>query len=77
VIREHALSDSFLKNYTTWTWHGEVVDLPYTSEQDQCEHSTLYSEDCMNDMIRDIGGESVHQAQLFKFFTFVSSIMVI
>jgi len=65
LIREHVLCDGFLKNYTTWTWHGEVLDLPYASEQDQCEHSKLYSEDCMDDMIRDIGGESVHQAHVF------------
>jgi len=54
-----------LNNYTTWTWHGEVLELPYASEQDQCEHSKLYFEDYMNDMIRDIGGESVHQAHVF------------
>jgi len=48
-----------LKNYTTWTWHGEVLDLPYASEQNQCEHSNIYSEDYMDDMISDIGGESV------------------
>ena len=65
LIREHVLCDGFLKNYTTWTWHGEVLELPYASEQDQCEHSKLYSEDYMNDMIRDIGGESVHQVHVF------------
>jgi len=65
LIREHVLCDGFLKNYTTWTWHGEVLDLPYASEQNQCEHSNLYSKDCMDDMIRDIGGESVHQAHMF------------
>jgi len=57
LIREHVLCDGFLKNYTMWTWHGEVLDLPYASEQDQCEQSNLFSEDYMDDMIRDIGGE--------------------
>ena len=33
LIREHVLCDGFLKNYTMWTWYGEVLDLPYTSEQ--------------------------------------------
>jgi len=65
LIREHVRCDGFLKNYTTWTWHGEVLDLPYASEQNKCEHSNLYYEDCMDDMIRDIGGESVHQAHMF------------
>jgi len=65
LIQEHVLCDGFLKNYTTWTWHGEVLDLPHAFEQDQCEHSNLYSKDCMNDMICDIGGESFHQAHVF------------
>jgi len=65
LIREDVLCDGFLKNYTMWTWHGEALDLPYASEQDQCEHSNLYSEDCMYDMIRDIIGESFHQAHVF------------
>jgi len=65
LIREHVLCDGFMKNYTTWTWHGEVLDLPYASEQNKCEHSNLYSEDCLDDMIHDIGGESVHQAHVF------------
>ena len=65
LIREHVLCDGFLKNYTTWTWHGEVLDLPYVSETDQCEHSNIYSEDCMEDMIRDIEEESFHQAHVY------------
>jgi len=27
-VREHLLCDVFLKIYTTWTWHGELLDLP-------------------------------------------------
>ena len=65
LIREHVLCDGFLNNYTTWTWHGEVLDLSYASEQNQYEHYNLYSEDCMDDMICDIEGESVHQAYVF------------
>ena len=30
-IREYVLCDGFSKNYTMWTWHGEVLDLPYAS----------------------------------------------
>jgi len=65
LIREHVLCDGFLKNYTTWTWHCEVIDLPYVSEADQREHSNMYFEDCMEDMIRDIGEESLHQAHVY------------
>jgi len=32
LIREHVICDSFLKNNTTCTWHGEVLDLPFVSE---------------------------------------------
>jgi len=66
LTREHVLCDGFLKNYTTWTWHGEVIDLPYVSEADQCEHSNMYSEDCMEDMIRNIGEESFHQTHVYN-----------
>jgi len=26
LIREHVLCGGFLKSYTTWTWHGEVLE---------------------------------------------------
>jgi len=26
LIREHILCDGFLKSYTIWTWHGEVLE---------------------------------------------------
>jgi len=32
LIREHVLCDGFLKNYTTWTSHSEVLNLAYVSE---------------------------------------------
>ena len=32
LIREHLLCDGFFKNYTTWTWHGEVLNLPNVNE---------------------------------------------
>jgi len=48
-----------------WTWHGEVLDLPYASEQDQCEKSNIFSKGYMDDMIHDIEGESVHQPNVF------------
>jgi len=64
LIREHVLCDDFLKSYTTWTWHGEVLDLPYVFET-ECQHSNIYFEDCMEDMIRDIGEDSFHQAHVY------------
>jgi len=64
LIQEHVLCDGFLKNYTTWTWHGEVLDLPYVSET-KCQHSNIYSKDCMEGVIHDIGGDSFHQAHVY------------
>ena len=28
MIREHLLCDGFLRSYTAWTWHGELLNLP-------------------------------------------------
>ena len=91
LIQEHALCDDFLKSYTTWTWHGEVLNLPYISET-ECQHSNIHSKDCMKDMISYIREDSFHQTRvwfverwfsnrfvfrLFKFYTFVSCIIII
>jgi len=64
LIREHVLCDGFLKNYTMWTWHGEVLDLSYLSET-ECQHSNIYYGDCVENMIRDIEEDSFHQACVY------------
>jgi len=28
IIKENLLCDGFLRSYTTWTWHGELLNLP-------------------------------------------------
>ena len=28
IIREHLLCDGFFRSYTTWRWHGELLNLP-------------------------------------------------
>ena len=58
LIREHVLCDGFLKSYTIWTWHGEVLEQYSSVSATECEYSNLYSEDCMEDMICDIGEDS-------------------
>ena len=52
-IREHLLCDGFLKNYTTWMWHGELVDTPTVAETHEFVNPTM--EDRLEDMIRDVG----------------------
>jgi len=31
IVREHLLCDGFLRSNTTWTWHGELLNLPHVS----------------------------------------------
>jgi len=64
LIREHVLCDGFLKIYTTWTWYGEVLDLPYVSEI-ECQHSKIYSKDYMENIIHDIGEDNFHQTYVY------------
>jgi len=65
LIREHVLCDGFLKSYTIWTWHGEVLEQYSSVSATECQYFNLYSEDCMEDMIRDIGEDSFHQAHVY------------
>ena len=52
-FREHLLCDGFLKNYTTWTWHGEFLDLrSVRGASDEVDFSMV---DRLEDMIRDVG----------------------
>ncbi|XP_068497787.1 uncharacterized protein [Phaseolus vulgaris] len=55
-IREHLLCDGFLKSYTTWTWHGELLDLPSVHGGSEEVHFSM--DDRLEDMIRDVGAES-------------------
>jgi len=52
-IREYLLCDGFLKNYTTWMWHGELVETQTVTEEHRFVESTI--EDRLEDMIRDVG----------------------
>ena len=55
-IREHLLCDGFLKNYTTWTWHGELLDLPSVLGASKEVHFSM--DDRLEDMIRDVVAKS-------------------
>jgi len=58
-IREHLLYDGIKRNYTTWIWHGELIDMQSGS---QSEPFDVEMGDCLEDMIRDLGQESFQQA---------------
>jgi len=56
-IREHLLCDGFLKNYTTWIWHGELVETQTVTEEHRVVKSTI--EDILDDMIYDVGVQTL------------------
>jgi len=62
-IREHLLCDGILKNYTTWTWHGEMLDLPSVHGASKEVHFSM--DDRLEDMIHDVGVQSFANA-VFK-----------
>ena len=49
-IREHLLCDGIVKSYTTWTWHGELLDTFTTCSVSAPEVETEV-EDRIEDMI--------------------------
>ena len=51
-IREHLLCDGFLKNYTTWMWHGELVETQNVTKEHRFVESIM--EDRLEDMICDV-----------------------
>ena len=69
IMREHLLCDGFLRSYTTWTWHGELLNLPRVSVTEDYVESTMdeavhddVDDDRLEDMIRDVGVESFAKA---------------
>jgi len=64
-IREHLLCDRFLRFYITWTWHGELLNLPSVSISEEYVWSTMddavcgeVHDDQLEDMIHYVGVES-------------------
>lgn len=57
VVREHLGVHGICQSYTTWTWHGELVDAPKPPQQKE-----LDVEIGDREMIRDIGQESFQRA---------------
>jgi len=68
-MREHLLCDGFLRSYTTWTCHGELLNLSRVfvteeyvgSTMDETVHDDV-DDDRLEDMIRDVGAESFGKA---------------
>jgi len=69
IMREHLLCDGFLRSYTTWTWHDELLNLPRVSVTEEYVRSTMdeavhddVDDDRLEDMIHDVGVESFAKA---------------
>jgi len=76
-VREHLICDGFLRSYTIWTWHGELIDIPTVSRTKHVVYSTMkerrqercekrVEEDNMEDMIRDVGVEAFAQVHVYE-----------
>jgi len=63
-IREHLLSDEFLRSYTTWTCHGELLPLSSVCQTEEFVYSTIY--DKLEDIIRDIGVQAFVEALVYE-----------
>jgi len=59
-IRKHLLCDGFLENYTTWTWHNELLHLPRLCGASKFVDFSM--DDRLEDMICDVGAESFTDA---------------
>ena len=73
IMREHLLCDGFLRSYTTWTWHGELLNLPRVSVTEKYVGSTTdevihddVDDDRLEDMIRDVGAKSFAKAHGYE-----------
>jgi len=40
-VREHLICDGFLKSYTIWTWHGELIHIPTVSRSEYLANSSM------------------------------------
>ena len=72
-VREHLICDGFLKSYTIWTWHDELIDFPTVSRTEYVIDSITeerreerVQEDNMEDMIRDVGAKAFAQAHVYE-----------
>ena len=61
------------RSYTTWTWHGELLNLPRVSVTEKYVGSTTdevihddVDDDRLEDMIRDVGAKSFAKAHGYE-----------
>ena len=64
TMRDHLFIFGIMRSYTLWTWHGEVLDKPTTSQG--TNYVDLWMDDHLEDMVRDLGEENFEKAHLFN-----------
>ncbi|XP_058755972.1 uncharacterized protein LOC131629194 [Vicia villosa] len=62
VVLEHLGMHGICKNYTTWTWHGELLDPPKGFKKQKVD---VEMGDQLEEMIRDIGQDSFQRAYVY------------
>jgi len=62
VLCEHLGVHGICQNYTTWTWHGELVDVQKPPQQKELD---VEVGDRLEEMIRDIGQDSFQRAHMY------------
>jgi len=40
-VREHLICDGFLRSYTIWTWHDELIHIPTVSRTEYLTNSSM------------------------------------
>jgi len=40
-VREHLICDGFLRSYTIWTWHDELIHIPTVSRTEYLANSSM------------------------------------
>jgi len=52
IMHDHLFIFGIVRSYTLWTWHGEVLDKPMTSQG--INYVNEWMSDHLEDMVRDV-----------------------
>jgi len=63
LFDSHLFCNGFLRNCTTWKWHGELLHLPSVIQTQEFVDSSM--DDILEDIIRDVGAKSFDET-LYK-----------
>ncbi|WVZ22878.1 hypothetical protein V8G54_001422 [Vigna mungo] len=62
-LHDHLFMFGIMRTYIVWTWHGEVLDKPTTSQG--TNYVDKWMSDHLEDMIRDVGEDNFGRANLY------------